>query len=287
MNEVTEQERLASLIGGDGDKEPVDTGDILAESLKAALGNPLPHQIEAATRDIESHGDVATTIKKVGSSTQAPSIRHSSTEKILTAIYDVRDNLIDAFGGCKLNSALSDNLSQQINALGSCIVNLGGNADPFDPLNHVSGLEMPDNVKNAEEVVERTMQCYKLGTIEKAQIHEDGKEINIVFSGKEGSMAYKATGRIIAKAWTGNEAIDYVYTPNAGKMSVKSFEGGRWVNRSDTKNYHISWELSEQDLTQVSAKTSSNKEEVTQTAQNNDIVIQDADGEEDIGSPLP
>jgi hypothetical protein len=53
-----------------------------------------------------------------------------------------------------------------------------------------------------------------------------------------------------------------------------------------TEDYHISWELNEQDLSQDSAETSTVKEEVPQNAQNKETEIQDADGEEDIGSPI-
>jgi hypothetical protein len=286
MVERSEQEQLATLVGVE-DIEPVDTGDILAQGLKAQLGNPNPSQIASISQDIESYGDVAVSpVKEVGQSNQTTSQLKVSSEKLLLALYDIRDNLIDAFGGCKLNSTLSDTLTNQINRIGSCIVNLGGKTEIFDPLNYISGLDIPDSVKNAEEIIERTVQCYKLGSIEDAKIKDNGKEIGITFAGQEGNTIYKASGRIIAKSWTGNEAIDYVYTPGSGKMSVKAFEGGKWVNKSDTDNYNISWELSENDLSQDSAESSLIKEEVSQNTQNKNKEIQDVNGEADIGSPI-
>lgn len=295
MFERTEQDRLADLIRDD-EKEPVVTGDLLADGLKAQLGNVHPSQIEAIANEIESQGDIViSSVIKTGAgrviqgNSTIPQ-RQASSEKILLTLYDVRDDLVDAFGECSFNSYLAKCLTNQINKIASCIVNMGGQAEAFEPLNHVSGLKMPDLVKNAEEVIQRTMQCYKLGTVKEAKIKEDGKEINIVFEGVDGEVKYTASGRIITKGWTGNEAIDYVYTPNSGKMSVKAFEGGRWVNKSnlekDKENYKISWELTEDDKSDHdSAKTNSVKEEVTQTTQNNESE-KDVDGEEDIGSPI-
>jgi len=285
MPERTEQEQLAQLVGQE-EAEPIVTGDILAEGLKAQLGDVHPSQVAAVAAEIESQGDVpVSTVKKVGQEAAVPQ-KAAHSEKVLLALYDVRDNLIKAFEGCSLNSNLSECLTDQINKIGSCIVNMGGNAQIFEPLNHVSGLEMPDVVKNAEEVIQRTIQCYKLGAIKEAKIKDDGREISIVFEGKEGETTYTASGRIIAKGWTGNEAIDYVYTPRSGKMSVKAFEGGRWVTKSDPDNddYHISWELSENEA-QDSTETSEVKQEVFPAAENNISEIE-ADGEEDIGSPI-
>ena len=288
MAQQTEQERLAAMVAQD-DLEPVVTGDILAEGLKAHLGDVSSDQMQTAVENIESYGDVAVSaIKPAGltkTATAGKQLLAAVPEKVLITLYDVRDNLVEAFEGCSLNSSLSDCLTNQINKLGSCIVNMGGTSEIFEPLNHISGLEMPNIQKNAEEVVARTIQCYKLGTVKEAKIKDDGNEINIQFEGSEGEINYIASGRITAKGWTGNEAIDYVYTPRSGKMSVKAFEGGRWVNKSETDNYHISWELNEDEKTQDSAQTLPPKEEIPQITQNNTL-NSEKDGEEDIGSPI-
>jgi hypothetical protein len=289
MSERTEQEKLANLME-DQDAEPIDTGDILAAGLKASLGGPSPQQVAAMSQEIETNGDVPVSpIKKIGQTNQEQQIqtRTASSEKLLLAMYEIRDNLVDAFPSCKLNSGLSITLSNEINRLGSCIIHLGGQAEAFDPLSHASGLEIPDMLKNAEEVIERTIQCYKLGNIKEAKVADEGKEINIVFEGKDGDTEYIAAGRVIAKSWTGNEAIDYIYTPSSGKMSVKAFEGGKWVNKSavDEDNYKISWELNEMSSDPKSAETSSTKEEVASIPQNNQIE-NNVDEDEDIGSPI-
>lgn len=285
MAERTEQEQLASLVGQEG-LEPIDTGDLLAQGLMASLGNPNAHQVAAMSQEIENNGDVAT-VKRVGQPKTNQSQRTVASEKLILALYETRDNLIEAFTGCKINSGLAVTLSNEINRLGSCIIHLGGQAEAFDPLTHISGLEMPNMQKNAEEVIQRTIQCYKLGSIKEAKIAGGGKEINIVFEGKDGDTLYQAEGRIIAKTWTGNEAIDYVYTPSSGNMSVKAFENGRWVNKSTGKDspYNVSWALNEMNSALSSAETSSSTEEVTSIPQNNHVENA-VDEDEDIGCPI-
>jgi len=103
--------------------------------------------------------------------------------------------------------------------------------------------------KSAQQVVERTKNCYKRAKIEDVSISESGQVIGIVLQGNDENigMAYRAKGTLTAKSsWSGTEAIDYIYTPTAGKMSVKVLEGGKWVDKSP--NYKIQWELQEVDL---------------------------------------
>jgi len=273
MREITEQEQLAKLIGGSIDADPVITGDILAEGLKAQLSGvkySAPVK-ESSYREASNEQSYVTS-----------EIKYDSA--IVSALQDVHNNLICAFSECKLNSPMANTLTSQINKIGSCIVNMGGEADMFEPLNHVSGLKIPDTIKNAQEVISRTIQCYRLGEIKDAKVNDKGNEINIVFEGEEGDTKYTAYGRIIANAWTGNEAIDYVYTPSAGRMSVKSFQGGRWMDKGASDGYHISWELSEDEISNNSAKKLNDKKEVSTIIQNDEIEIQD--GEDDIGSPI-
>jgi len=281
MRERTEQERLADLIGGGEDKEPVVTGDLLADGLKANLGGIHPSQIAAAAAEIESNGDIAVaTVKKVGKEYSPKRVIHS--EKLLLSLYDIRDGLIEAFQSCELNSSISEKIIKQIGRVGNCIIHMGGEVETFDPLQHISGLEIPDIIKNAEEVIKRTIQCYRLGKITEAKIKDDGEEISMTFEGESGNIKYTASGRIISKSWTGNEAIDYIYTPRSGKMSVKAFEGGRWITKDDEDTYNISWELLEEDLSEkYSAQNPSDEKEVSQSAQN---YVEDADGEADIGT---
>jgi len=280
MREMTDQERLASLVS-DRNVEPIDTGNMLAEGLKSSLSGSLLYVAEVESKRDTGSNDVAN---------EKP--RNLISEKLLITLYEIRDSLINIFSKCELNSNISESLADEISRLGDCIVYIGGDVEDFDPLSYASGLDTPDSIKNAEEVLKRTIQCYKLGEIKQAKIQEDGKEILIVFAGKNKETTYQATGRIIAKSWTGNEAIDYVYSPKSGKMSVKSFEGGKWVNKSldGNSDYSVSWELQEQSINKKnstnSEETSLNKEEVTQYAQNQLTEDDGADGEEDIGSPI-
>jgi len=169
-------------------------------------------------------------------------VNNASMEKILVALYDTREGMVEAFETCNVNSKTAKILSGQINKLASCIRYMGGDVEEFEPLNHVSGLTAPDFYKNAQKVIETTIQCYSLGEVEDAKVLENGRKITIVFTGSAGNVNYKAAGTITSDEWTGNEAIDYIYTPKEGKMSVKSFENGRWINRNADEKYKVLWD---------------------------------------------
>lgn len=169
------------------------------------------------------------------------------SEGLLMGLFDVRDGLIDLFSSINHNSTTGRVLTSQINKVSECIRMVGGEIKPFNPLDHISGLDMPDQTVNAQKVIQQTKQCYKLGKIGNTSISKDGRIIKIVFSGNEGNHNYWAAGEITTKgAWAGNEAIDYVYTPESGKMSVKALnENGCWVDKHD--GYDVYWELTESD----------------------------------------
>jgi len=168
-----------------------------------------------------------------------------NTEKLLLSLYEVRDDLIEAFGGVDINSVVAKNINNVIIKTGKCIKDIGGEVEEFNPLDHVSGLQVPSLVKNAERVIENTKSYYTLGKVDDAKISPDGKTINVIFSGAKNGIKYTASGTIKAnKMWVGNEAIDYIYTQASGKLSVKSpNESGNWINRN--QDFDIAWSLSE------------------------------------------
>jgi hypothetical protein len=163
---------------------------------------------------------------------------------------------------------------------------MGGEVEEFEPLNHVSGLVAPNFYKNAQKVIETTIQCYSLGDVEDAKVLQNGRMIQIVFTGSSGNVNYKASGTIESDEWTGNEAIDYIYTPGEGKMSVKAFENGKWVTRNDPKKYKAIWELEETDVAEV-AEVPKGVQSVEITKENLPVMLNtNPEGEEDIGNPI-
>lgn len=170
-------------------------------------------------------------------------IPNANTEEILLEAYNVRDALIESVSGIQLGTRLAENLTSAVNSMGSLIVRLGGEAENFDPLSQRSGLQAPNMKRNVERVIENTKDSYALGEIDEARIEEGS--IIIGFSGVQEDTKYKAVGTIAArKGWTGAEAVDYVYMPGGGKMSVKvANNNGQWIDRSD--DYGITWELFE------------------------------------------
>ena len=295
----TEQEQLARLVGN-ADLEPVDTAGLLEDSLRASLGGVSSDKVREIESEIRNAGDTVETsqLRKVGSTKKIALSSSASLEKLLLALYDVREGLVQSFETCTINSKTAPILADQINRLASCIRYIGGEADEFIPLNHVSGLSTPNFYKNAQKVIETTMQCYSLGEVDDAQVEENGKKIKIAFSGSDGKKVYKAVGTVSSDEWTGNEAIDYIYTPNEGKMSVKAFENGRWIDKSSSGKYQVYWELEEADISPVVKKShalnaptekpaimpQTTKQEVTEGNQN--INPEENSGEGDIGNPI-
>ena len=208
-------------------------------------------------------------------------------EEVLVDLYDTRDGLLDCFSSVNYNSGVGRSLTKHINILGSCIQKMGGEVDKFNPLDHISGLQEPDLCKNAQKVLEVTKACYKLGSIQESKVHKDDRTIIIVFAGQDNGTFYKATGTISPKqenTWMGNEAIDYIYTPSEGKMSVKALdETGKWTDRSSS--YDIYWELEENNQ---SEQVENEKKEKGISVESQNTISQDQDQtNETINSDFP
>jgi hypothetical protein len=255
------------------DREPLNTQNMLEDGFLQALQ--------------KTSGKKAAQIKKASVDSQSEPLTAQSNvnrEQLLINLYETRDGLRDCFGSVGLNSGVGRSLVKHINVLGSCIENLGGEVDKFNPLDHISGLEVPDLSKNAEKVLDFTKQCYKMGPVEESSVQDDGRTIMITFSGREGQTTYKAIGTISPNeenAWAGNEAVDYIYTPEGGKMSVRALdETGKWVDRSDS--FTVYWDLVLNPDAEKDEKKEESKEEVKAETQN-----KLAKQENDINSDFP
>jgi hypothetical protein len=228
------------------DREPLDTMGMLESAFIKNLANPdLKNKIATAKANVP--------IKETA--------KNYNTENLLMSLYEVRDDLIESFKEIDLDSNLSQSVSSNINRLGACIKQLGGEADTFDPLNYLSGLQNPSIVKSAERVIETTKQCYALGKIEDCKVEDAGKTIVLTFAGERNGMIYKAIGTITAsKSWVGNEAIDYLYKAGSGKMFVKAYVDGKWSDKSN--DYSIAWELEEMPVTEIKEGNTANNNKI-------------------------
>jgi hypothetical protein len=260
MASMSEQERLSKIVGG---FDPETAPDLIAESLKSKIGTLNPDKVDQMRREIlaaEGNGSKTDrylrdylnkangvpTSQSQSNNQEAKPMAPVNSEALLIALYDIYDGLIDIFQRVGLNHEISDKLTNQIWNIEKCISKAGGEVNEFVPEDFVSGLEMPDLTESAERVVANTKRCYKLGSIEENNIEDNGNVIRLVFKGSIASgVSYKVLGVIKAgaKGWSGNEAIDYIYKSGGGKMSVRSYESGKWVNCSS--DFNIKWELEE------------------------------------------
>jgi hypothetical protein len=273
MNELSEQEQLARLVSGDEvNREPLDSANMLTQGLLDRMGGVSNRILNEVNQEIEASGDTAdhTPVSRFA----APSDGSNGAKpdaKLLVTLKNIRHGLIDVFERSGLNSGVEDHLVNLIEKTSACIQYLGEPIEKFKPLSHLSGLQAPDMVKNANKVVDTTIQCYKLGEIDDTTVSDDGRNIGIVFSGEERGMKYKAYGTITARSWEGSEAIDYIYVPETGgKMSVKTFENGKWADKSDNGQYDIYYELEETDTT----VEGNSQDDENNTSSENDITIQ-------------
>ena len=215
------------------DREPLNTKEMLMDGIWEGLKKS-KNKVSREANNIDD--------------SQEQTYVNVPTEKVLLDIYAVRDGLIECFGNTDSSSRLANDLTEHINRLGTCIQKLGGDSEEFNPLDHTSGLQAPNLSKTADKVVGLTEQCYSIGKVDSFNVSEDGKTIQLSFTGTSKGTNYKADGVIMAQnGWAGNEAIDYVYTTGAGKMSVKAFENGRWIDKCSEKSssYEVSWGLNE------------------------------------------
>lgn len=252
---MSEQERLSRMVGPGFDP---DAGkDLIAESLKASI-RVNPEKMDQVRREIlasERGSKHDKYIREYLGKEEAPQEESApisklpeniNVESLLLSLYEIHDELIDIFQRVGLNHEISDKLTTQVWNVEKCITKSGGTVKNFIPEDYVSGLEMPDLEENASKVIATTKRCYRLGSVENDLVEDNGSAIRLTFKGALQNVKYTVNGLIKSgsRGWTGSEAIDYVYKPNGGKMSVRSFEGGKWVNCSD--HFEIKWELEEQ-----------------------------------------
>jgi|SaaInlV_165m_DNA_1040744.scaffolds.fasta_scaffold22038_4 hypothetical protein len=300
MYEKTEQEKLLDLFNAGStnpDAENFDSTDLLSQSLIEQLGRPSKEKISEVEQEIVAKGaelDYAPLTSFSSNGRQVVQAQNSDPQKddrLIGVLRNIHASLIDVFERSGLNSGIESSLATLIDSTGACLTYLGEGTEKFEPLQHLSGLQAPNMVKNANKVIETTLNCYKLGKIEESTVSDDGSLITIVFSGKSRGIEYKVFGEVKADSWEGSEAIDYIYTPGSGSMSIKAFEGGKWIDKSHNNDaYKVNWALEERDLSLEGKdvpdlnKTASeelglvedekkldDKEEVTPTLSNNDF----------------
>jgi hypothetical protein len=263
---MSEQERLSQLVNDEdfNPDDPLGSQSLLFSGLESKIGKPSLEKIKEIEEDIKSENvevpyDFLNGENQIANSSKISvdkSKFKGKTEDFLIKLFEVYDDLVVIFEKLGINNEISEYIILQINKISALIEALGGEIDPFVPVDHISGLDSPNLMKNAERVIETTLQCYKFGNIDSAHIENNGKTINIVFSGEQGVTKYVANGTIDSNSWVGNEAIDYVYTPGSGKMSVKAFENNKWINKyKDIENYKIVWELEESEMSSGSEDT--------------------------------
>lgn len=265
--DTSENEMLAGLVGTE-EKELLNTSDMILNVLKTEFGDPQKKYVEKVSEEINNSSEGANISNKsikdnkiivTGNSGSKDIKIKFSVEKLISHLSYIYDDLIEVFLSLGNDIEESERIIENIHNIENAIKYVGGKIEHFDPMNHLSGLESPDMIENAKKVIELTKKYYKLGEIREYNISEDGNTINIVLVGLHKDIKYRVDGKVIAKIWHGNEAIDYIYSSGSGKLSIKVFEDGKWVNKNE--NYKITWELTEVDKNKKNNKDENQEKE--------------------------
>lgn len=251
---------LQAIMGG-ADPRYVNAVSTEMENAEASGG-----QQRRSSRSVES-SDTRERVTATGRKTVAPKKinlpKEVNVENILVELYSVHDKLVDLFEKVGMDAPVSQDIISVIDDVAVTIAYVGGTVEKFDAYKHVSGLDVPDFVKNAQKVIETTGQCYRMGKIKEYFISDDGKRIEIIFSGISKGVKFEALGKITAQEWVGNEAIDYVHCKGGGKISVKTFEKGKWTEKGKDA-YRIEMEFLEGDIAENKPETEEPKNNITQ-----------------------
>lgn len=207
----------------------LNTGDILASALRKNLGNKniiVASSKESATE--EGSKKELSVMESVGK---------EFTNRAVEILKDVREDLVALFQEFSTEHALPKRIEGMIRKMEEMGYALGVELEPFDPLKNMSGLKSGEALENAEKVVTNTLDHYKLFSVSsiKTYMTNGGPTIELHIFGEQNGMGFEASGSITARSdFNGNEAIDYVYSPEGGLMTVKARSQGMWEDVSDS-----------------------------------------------------
>lgn len=223
---------------------PFDTGSLMIESLRGTLGSAVdPNILNQVSHEIENSGQrlaSATPVTAAASGASATNAAH--VEAVLLHNYDVYDLLLEVFRTVDINSDVATKLTQAIRKIEASIKLLGGKELNFQPEDVVSGLALPDQSVAMSKVVATTSAYYKMGSVrDSAIVNKNTIRMTFALNEKNNKIICRGDVTPSTGVWIGNEAIDYVYTPEGGRMTVKLLSQGGWVNVSS--DYKINWEL--------------------------------------------
>lgn len=204
----------------------LDTGSILANALKNKIGGKLPLPKESQDQEEVVKGE----------SSVIDSVGKEFTAKAVELLDSLRDDLIYYFQEVSSDKVASSRIESMIRKSEEIGYALGVEMTPFDPLRNMSGLKSGDVLENAEKVITNTVSHYKLFSVTSAKAFNTNKgpaiEINII--GEQGDCGFEINGKVVSNNdFNGNEAIDYVYSPDGGLMTVKARHQGAWVDVSE------------------------------------------------------
>lgn len=172
----------------------------------------------------------------------------SSSEQAITALMDVRDDMIRRFASMTQDPLTASSTAMSIQKIESQIISMGGDVERFDPSKYKSGLrpvaQAVDAMETAKKVVANTQQVYAEYPIKEifAGKNKGGKAgICIKLACTAGGKPITIHGTVVPKvAFSGNEAIDFVVDGGKGRMSVKSPNRGVWEDVS--AEYDVAWQ---------------------------------------------
>ena len=173
----------------------------------------------------------------------APVPVSADMERLAGHLDAAKTNMIELFDRIKDDQGMSVLVHKAIKSVEEAQLDCGQEVVQFEPLRRMSGLAIPtDLLANANKVVTTTLKSYGLYPITEAMSCDVEGLPHVVFTivGQKGEMGFTVRAAITRRGggdFIGNEAIDYVYAPGGGLLTVKALDKGRWVDVTD--NYHV------------------------------------------------
>ena len=206
----------------------LNTGDMLAQRLKQGMGD----RVIVAGETEQGEDRVA---ERFATSENVFAPNHVLQEHVVIAMNNLKNDMVALFQETSANNGLSVRIEAMIRRLEDIQQSIGVEVDPFDPLRNMSGLQAGEPLENADKVIANTLKHYKAYGISAitSSMGKFGPSIQLSIFGENDGVGFEVDGFVAAREdFNGNEAVDYVWSPEGGLMTVKARHHGTWNDAS-------------------------------------------------------
>ena len=211
----------------------LDTASMLAAGLKTTFASGMPRRTAEEGQDASSDPVAVTFERPQQENLIAPN--SVLQEHVVSSIENLKGDLIAMFQEMCSNAVLASRMEGMIRRIEDIQQSMGIEFNLFDPLSNMSGLKSGEALENADKVISNTLKHYRLYGVSSitSTVGQFGPTILLSLFGEDKDVGFEVDAFIAAKSdFNGNEAIDYVWSPDGGRMTVKARTNGAWRDMS-------------------------------------------------------